>query len=159
MRIILFSCLLFLSCNKGGYSNRTTEPPKDPLGLSTKLMGSWKLSAESSNPAYDADGNGTLETNLFAIYDACRKDAGFNFSNNGKGSIRQNCSLNWSMNWEIKNNSTELHYNFSTNGGSTYGSFLETKIIELTNSILKISFVTQPPNGQFYTITSTYTKL
>ena len=81
MKTLLFTCcivLLFFSCKKDNKSKTRTE-------LLTN--GSWHVTAYTVDPAIDFDGDGTDETNVFAVMDECIIDDRTTFFANGTGEL------------------------------------------------------------------------
>jgi hypothetical protein len=103
MKSKLISCcvVLFLfACKKD-------SKPKSRTELLT--TGSWHVSAYTVDPAIDFDGDGTDETNVYAVMDQCIKDDHTTFMANGtaeldEGATRcnvydpQTTQLTWSFN-------------------------------------------------------------
>jgi len=94
------TCLL--ACKK----DSETKSKKDLL-----TTGSWHVSAYTVDPAIDFDGDGTDETNVYAVMDQCIKDDHTTFFENGTAELDegatkcdpsdpQTMSLTWSINQE-----------------------------------------------------------
>lgn len=159
MRSLLILALLFISCSKSSNSDQQPEqPPKDPLNLSAKLVGTWKITAATSTPAYDWNRDGVAETDMYATRTSCEKNLGFIFLPDGTGEMDFTCSIKCPTKWEVVNNSKIFKYNFSTNGGSTWGADVKDTIVELTASKFVIRSLNEPEPGKFHTITRAYAK-
>jgi hypothetical protein len=81
--ILIFACALavgFFSCKKENKSRSKTE---------LLTSGTWHVSAYTVDPAIDWDGDGTDETNIYAIMDQCIKDDQTTFSANGTGELNE----------------------------------------------------------------------
>ena len=91
MKTLLFICcivLLLFSCKKDNKSKTRTE-------LLTN--GSWHVTAYTVDPAIDFDGDGTEETNVYAVMDECITDDRTTFFANGTGELDEGatkCSTN-----------------------------------------------------------------
>ena len=83
------------------------EPKK--IILVTGATGSWHVSSYTVDPAIDFDGDGTEETNVYAIMDQCIKDDHTTFMADGSAELDegatkcdpgdpQTISLTWSIN-------------------------------------------------------------
>ena len=85
----IFCVILFLSsCKKDNKSKTRTE-------LLTN--GSWHVTAYTVDPAIDFDGDGTEETNVYAVMDECITDDRTTFFANGTGELDEGatkCSTN-----------------------------------------------------------------
>ena len=81
--INLLPLLFLLSCSKE--NNSEPVDTEDPKHVSANVVGQWKLIAETSSPAYDWNGDGTPETDRFAVYSNCEKERIFNFVQGGTG--------------------------------------------------------------------------
>ena len=103
MKTTLVTCcaiLFLLACKKDKES-------KSKIELLT--TGSWHVSAYTVDPAIDFDGDGTEETNVYAVMDQCIKDDHTTFMANGSAQLDegatkcdpgdpQTISLTWSIN-------------------------------------------------------------
>lgn len=81
MKTSIFICcgvLLLFSCKKDDKSKTRTE-------LLTN--GSWHVTAYTVDPAIDFDGDGTDETNVYAVMDECITDDRTTFFANGSGEL------------------------------------------------------------------------
>ncbi len=87
----------------------------DTITNETSLEGSWAVTAISSNNAYDWDGDGDTETDIFGTYSTCRRDIVLNFEQNGYGQTRQGCNAPWeNMNWQLTNGNSRLNISFAS---------------------------------------------
>src|ERR1700755_2576588 len=80
--------------------------------------GSWHVSAYVVDPAIDWDGDGTDETNVYAIMDQCIKDDHTTFFANGTGELEEGATKCSSgdpqtlpLTWTFTQNETELNIN------------------------------------------------
>lgn len=160
MRHLLILALLFISCSKNSNSDQQPEQtPKDPLKLSSKLVGTWKLTAKISNPAFDYTGDGVPESDVYAALPSCYKNLGFTCNQNGTGVLDFNCSIKLPTKWQVTDISKIFRYNFSTDGGASYGADVKDTIIELTNTKLVYRYAHElGAPGTYYTVTETYSK-
>ncbi|MDX5346857.1 MAG: lipocalin family protein, partial [Hymenobacteraceae bacterium] len=118
--------------------------------------GSWKITAETINPAYDYDGDGTTETDLHALKDPCNQDDIIVFKADNTFSIEEGATkcdptddqIILSGTWAFVNNENAI--SLTTPFGTA-----ETPITDLTESTLKI-VDTFDENGVTYTTTTTY---
>jgi hypothetical protein len=110
---------------------------KDDNKTKTELLtaGPWYLTAHTSNPAYDWNDDGTPETDLYSVYDACEKDDAITYKADGsyetnEGAIK--CDPDASQTetgfWSFTNNENKI----STNQG-------QFTIEELTSTQLRMS--------------------
>ena len=85
----IFCIIVFLfACKKDNKSKTRTE-------LLTN--GSWHVTAYTVDPAIDFDGDGTEETNVYAVMDECITDDRTTFFANGTGELDEGatkCSAN-----------------------------------------------------------------
>ena len=96
---ILVSALLFSSCTK-----------QDLLTDEENILGTWAITAISSDQAYDWDGDGRRETDIYRTYTACERDIVLIFDRNGYGEIREGCDQNFAdMEWEYNGNRLDLY--------------------------------------------------
>ena len=73
--------------------------------------GSWKMTAFTVNPGYDYDGNGTIDTDIYSLYDACEKDDYYSFHTDGKMEVNEGptkCDASdpqaFTVEWQFANN-------------------------------------------------------
>ena len=121
---IVVVLIIAIGCKKDKDSSR--------MGIITS--GTWKLIALSTEPGYDVDGDGHIDTDLFAFYDLCEKDDYFTFKSNGTYEINEGptkCDPSdpqvYTSDWQFANNETEIIIDGDRG-----------VIEELTNSTLRI---------------------
>ena len=71
-KLLQLACLIVASI---GCSNKENTPVPDnesPI-VAQKLIGVWTMTAQTSSVAWDWDGNGSTETDMYANYSACLK--------------------------------------------------------------------------------------
>jgi hypothetical protein len=136
--IIVFAVLILIAtgCKKDKDGGR--------MGIITS--GTWKIIALATEPGYDADGDGDIDSDLFALYDACEKDDYFVFRNNGSFEVNEGptkCDPSnpqvYSSEWQFANNESEIIIDGDRG-----------IIEELTNSTLRIRTESA---GEKFTIT------
>jgi hypothetical protein len=96
--------------------------------------GDWKMIAHTVEPAYDYDGDGDLDTDIFSLMDDCEKDNSFLFKRNGSLEINEGpakCDQAdpqvYLIDWEFQNDEKEILILWE-----------EFEIDELTNSRMKL---------------------
>jgi hypothetical protein len=143
---IIVLSLFLLQCKKD--STPTPTPP------SQLILGSWVVTADNYNPAYDYLGNGTPVTDAFPLYDACLKDNVYIFKTNSEGEYNEGetkCNATDPQSvaflWTLKNNNTVLNIS----------ALADFNIVQLDGSKLKLSS-TSVENGVTYTSTVTMVK-
>lgn len=80
-KLIILTCFLALilpSCKKDKKSKTRTE---------LLTSGSWHVTAYIVDPAIDWDGDGTKESDIYAIMEPCVKDNRTTFTTDGKGQL------------------------------------------------------------------------
>lgn len=89
---------------------------KDPTRTEMLTNGKWKLTAQTISPAFDWDGDGDVDTDLYLIMDACTKDDYAVFRTDGtveenEGASKCDASDPQSeiLPWSLKNNDMILH--------------------------------------------------
>lgn len=155
-RLILYlftPFFLLSSCN----DHLKIEKNNDPQGYAdSQFVGSWKITALSSDVAYDWNNDGTTERDIYSTWSACERDNLFTFTGDTatggykKGTFKINCSVTKTGEWQIVN-TKDLVY-------SPAGLSPESeRVIDMTSiqfrSILLITL-----NGQNATITKTWTR-
>lgn len=153
-QLLLIALLLFLiSCSK---SENTPAPDNESPIVSQKLIGTWTMTAQTSSVAWDWDGNGTSETDMYANYDACLKQKGLIISTDKTGFVKQSCSLSNSMEWLVTDYGKIFRFRINT---GTFGAYSDNNIQEVTTNTLKLTSKTDVPGGpQGVIITHIYTK-
>ena len=124
-----FAGIVFCSCSK-------KEDPSDKNRQI--LLGSWKLVAETSDKAYDWDGNGTLESDRFLLLDPCEQDRVITFSDPAIGLYQFDCNEEQAFTWELKQNGNYIGYHFpKINDTLPYG-LASAWIEEISDTLLKL---------------------
>ena len=89
---VLAVIFLFSSCSKN----------TDIIGGQQNIEGTWAITGISSDRAYDFNGDGRTETDIYGSYTSCGRDIVLQFQSNGYGQIRQGCNSSWqNMSWDI----------------------------------------------------------
>lgn len=152
--ISLKTIMLFLLA--GSFAFASCEKDEDTKGNKTDMLTekNWKMVALTSDPAIDWDGNGTLVTNVFNQFDACEKDDFTIFKKNGIVAFDEGptkCATEDPQTttglWAFNTDETVL--SVTENGETT-----SWKILELTNSTLKIEYIID--FGTKYSLTATF---
>src|SRR5688572_33099286 len=92
-RLILFFSfsIFFISACR---DHLKIEKNNDPQGFAdSQFVGTWKITAIDANVAWDYDGNGTTETNIFATKSACEQDNRYTFVGDKTGTFKLSCSI------------------------------------------------------------------
>jgi hypothetical protein len=128
------------------------EKNNDPQGYAdSQFVGVWKITGITSDVAWDFDGNGTPETNIFATLSACKKDNLYTFVGNKTGTFKFDCSLTKDGSWEIIS-TKYLQY-------TPLGLSPESEtVISMTSVQFKSTLDITLSNGQPATITKTWTR-
>jgi hypothetical protein len=159
---ILFAVMLLGACQKeAGFSEDLgdgEEPvtPSNPSNTATLLIGTWKMTGNTVSPEMDYDIDGTKETNVFPVMDACEKDGTIVFNTDMKvtedeGPTKcdtddpQSVTMIWSLSADNKILTLE--------GSGTR----EIVSISATKLVMKIKF-SGFGDGVEYTFTTTFTK-
>jgi hypothetical protein len=98
--IVLFalSIIVFTSCSK-----------RDVISNQNDIVGTWAVTGIRSNLAYDWNGDGYTETDIYGSYTSCQRDIMLSFDDNGSGQSRQGCNANWrAMYWQLYDNNRTL---------------------------------------------------
>ena len=133
---------LFSSCYK-------VEVEKNdlPQGYSVaQLIGVWKITGISSDKAYDWDGNGTTEKDIYSVWSSCEKDNLYQFNSNYSGTYKLSCSDTKSGTWRLDGTVTLV---YSPSGSPA----VYEKITYLTSNSFRSESNLSLPNGQFFKIT------
>jgi hypothetical protein len=138
---LFFSMFLFVSCYK-----IETEANSLPQGYSvSQIIGTWKIIGVTSDKAYDWDGNGSTEKDIYNTWNDCKKDNLYQFNSNYSGLYRLECGTSQEGTWYL-GGTTILAW-------STIGSSLEyEKIVYMTTDTMKTESQLLNPDGQTYNI-------
>ena len=100
----LLAVLFFFSnCTKDAVVNDTDD-----------IVGTWAVTDIRSDMAYDWNGDGRTETDIYGSYSFCQRDIVLVFDYNGYGQSRQGCNASWrSMSWQLTNNNRTLNIGLS----------------------------------------------
>jgi hypothetical protein len=133
------------------------EKNNDPKGFAdSQFVGSWKITAISSDVAYDWNNDGSPERDIYSTWTSCERDNLFTFTGDTamagykKGTFKINCSVTKTGEWQIVNTKSLLYIPLGL------GPESET-VIDMTSlqfqSILLLTL-----NGMPATITKTWTR-
>lgn len=148
LRTLLLISLVFISCNE----HLKIERNNDPKGFAdSQFVGTWKITAVTADVAWDYDGNGTTETNIYATWSSCKKDNLYTFVGDKTGTFKVDCTNTKNGSWEI----VTTQYLYYTPLGSSPES--ET-VIQMTSIQFKTTIAITLSNGQPATITRTWTR-
>ena len=143
--LLLISAITF-SCGKDDNVNTT----KTKTELIT--MGTWKLIAYTSTPAYDWYGTGVYATNILAALHPCEADGFDTYKINGiveinEGALKCNPMdpQTFTAPWRFADNETKIVYDGTD----------EYELVELTATVMRIQS-TFTENGVTYTHYETY---
>jgi hypothetical protein len=96
---LMLGFVLFTGCSKDN------DIVNDPANLN----GTWAVTGIQSDRAYDWNGDGYTETDIYSSYSSCQRDIILTFDYNGYGQSRQGCNAPWqSFTWQLSNNNTRL---------------------------------------------------
>jgi hypothetical protein len=134
-----------LSCQKSSGGSAKTR--KELL-----TSGSWKVSAVTVNPPVDYNGDGTDDTDIFALWEQCLKDDVTTFKADGTAKADEGatkCDPNdpqtSSLTWSLNSDDTKLTIDTE-----------QYTIVELTSSKIVLS-IEQVDNGKTYLQSVTFT--
>ena len=100
-RISTLTASLFLVVFLAGCTKDTNISEADDI------TGTWAVTGIRSNVAYDWDGDGRNETDIYNTYTNCQQDIVLVFERDGYGQGRQGCNASWQpLDWQIYNNRT-----------------------------------------------------
>jgi hypothetical protein len=112
------------------------------------IVGTWTVTAIRSDMAYDWDGDGYTETDIYGTYSYCQRDIQLAFDNYGSGQSRQGCNAYWqNMNWSLTNNNRTLRI-------SLPGDDLNLELVQFNQNIIKGQDLVYV-NGRNFTVTYT----
>ena len=142
---LLLLIIFFASCYK-------VEVEKNalPQGFSVaQIIGTWKITAVTSDKAFDWDGNGTAETDIYSTYTDCQKDNLHQFNQDYSASFKFSCSDTEAGTWRLDGTITLV---WAAAGSPT----IFEKIVYLTTDTMKTERIITQANGTSYTVTTTW---
>ncbi|RYZ57643.1 MAG: hypothetical protein EOO14_10745 [Chitinophagaceae bacterium] len=154
--IILMLLISLFACRKS--STETTIDKDDPKEHKTRLIGSWKLSAQVTDTPYDFDGDGTNDTDLFAMYSSCGRDQGFVFNADATGSRKFACQPVRLTTWKIFSHSDSIAFSMSSNNGQTFTDGGKVELVNVTSSQLVLRYKMKMLQSPVLQLTDTYVK-
>lgn len=90
--LLLLSAFAFTACQKSN----------DIIGSEQNIEGTWSITGITSDRAYDFNGDGYTETDIYGSYSACGRDIVTTFSSGGYGQMRQGCNAPWqNISWSL----------------------------------------------------------
>ncbi|HEU5165650.1 MAG TPA: hypothetical protein VFU29_08940 [Chitinophagaceae bacterium] len=155
-RLILYlltTGFLISSCN----DHLKIEKNNDPQGYAdSQFVGSWKITAASSDVAYDWNNDGSTERDIYSTWSSCDKDNLYTFTGDTatggtkNGTFKINCSLTKTGVWQIVNTKYLVY--------TPLGLGPESETVVDMTSIQFHSILLVTLNGQNATITKTWTR-
>lgn len=144
--LLVMTVMIIVSCKKDKDDDSSGKTKTELL-----TTGSWKLTAYTSNPGQDWDGNGSIETNIFNVMDACEKDGYSTFNTNGTVENNEGPLKCDALDPQSETNS----WSFADNETKLLEDGYPVTLLELTTATLKVrdTFV---DNGVTYTIELTF---
>ena len=126
----------------------TVEANDNPQGYAdSQVVGTWKITEILSDKAYDWDGNGTKEKDVFATYSDCEKNMLYQFIQDKTGIYQLNCNTTKNGTWLILNT---LYLVWTPEGSAQRNE----KISNMTSNQFYTSRTMQIVLGETITITS-----
>ena len=153
--LYLFITVFFISsCN----DHLKIEKNNDPQGYAdSQFVGSWKITALSSDIAYDWNNDGSPERDIYSTWSSCERDNLYTFTADTamgaykKGTFKISCSVTKTGEWQIVNAKDLLYIPLGLGPESE-------KIISMTSVQFKTTLALTLPNGQPATITKTWNR-
>ena len=143
LQIYFLLFLLFSGCKRV-----TVEANDNPQGYAdSQVVGIWKITEILSDKAYDWDGNGTKEKDVFATYSDCEKNMLYQFIQDKTGIYQLNCNTTKNGTWLILNT---LYLVWTAEGSAQRNE----KISNMTSNQFYTSRTMQIVLGETITITS-----
>ena len=95
---IILASFALISCSKN-----------DAVSPSENILGTWQITGIQSNYAYDWDGDGREETDIYSTYSSCDRDIEIVFEEGGYGRISEGCDAPYdNINWQLTNNRLDI---------------------------------------------------
>ncbi len=147
--ILYFILPVFISsCN----DHLKIEKNDDQQGYAdSQFVGTWKVTAVTSDVSWDFNGDGTAEKNIYNTWSTCQKDNLYTFVGDKTGTYKMNCSTTKTGKWIV----IDVRYLvYPTDDPSPESE----KVISMTGLQFKSTLALTLPNGQDATITRTWTR-
>jgi hypothetical protein len=128
------------------------EKSDSPQGYAdSQVVGTWKITGYTSNKAYDWDGNGSKETDIYSTWSPCEKDNLYQFTPDKTGTFKINCSTSSSGTWLIIS-TKYLVYKPDNQVSET------AKLVSMTSVEFKTAEDVTVSTGQNLTLTKTWSR-
>lgn len=96
--LVLASVVILSSCQKTSVYDRQTN-----------IEGTWSITGIRSDRAYDFNGDGYQETDIYGSYTSCGRDIAVSFESGGYGQMRQGCNARWqNISWQLSDNTLRI---------------------------------------------------
>ncbi len=97
--LFALATISFTSCQKNN----------DIIADERNIEGTWAITGINADRAYDFNGDGRTETDIYGSYNSCGRDIVVVFDANGYGQMRQGCNAPWqNITWRLTNNNQSL---------------------------------------------------
>ncbi len=149
-RLILYVTLIVFisSCNDHLKIEKNNDPQKV---ADSQLVGTWKVTAVTSDVAWDFNGDGTQETDIYKTWSNCQRDNLYTFIGDKTGTYKMNCSTTKTGKWIIIDAEALVYpYDDPSPESETFISMTAVQF----KTIIKLSL----PNGDPVNITRTWTR-
>lgn len=145
----IIALLSICSCSKNG----GTEQPDMTNQHTALVTGTWEIVAKTGSIAYDWNGDGTPETDIYSSMTGCQKGFNIYFAPGMDGVVHQDCAtLQKQITWNLSDKGWKLNWTI------TGSSAVSEKIISISATQLRTETKAQPPGSNEITITTTYQK-
>ena len=147
--LYIFAFGFFISaCNP----HLKTEANNLPQGYAdSQVVGTWKITAFSSNLPNDWDQNGSTETDIYNLWTPCEKDNLYIFVGNKTGTFKIDCNDIKDGFWQIYNTK------YLSMGVLNQPPEVET-IISMTSNEFKTQIKVIVSSGQEFTLVKTWSR-
>ncbi len=144
--LLICTTFVIISCGK----NITVDKNDDLQGYAdSQVIGTWKITALTSDKPFDWDRNGTKETDIFSTYTACEKDNLYQFFPAKTGNFKLNCNASNPGTWQLYNSSL----NFTPDGGFSELHTITGMSSNSFTSTKRVQF-----GAEVFVVTSTWTR-
>lgn len=137
--LLLIVVFIFSSCKKSN----------DIIADQRNIEGTWYVTGITSDRAYDFNGDGRTETDIYSSYSSCGRDIVVTFQANGYGQMRQGCNAPWqNASWSLQNNNRTLNINLPNDDLNLQLQQFDDYTIRGTDQVTV--------NGNYFNITYTF---